>query len=393
MFKLLFSIFIIFSINVYSQKFTELTDENFESFAKTKEALFLVFTTNCDMGKNFVDTLEKSVKDIKGVEFAYMYYNNANEILGKFPSGDLGSIYFVNYGEPKEIGKPWGSNEIKKWIYETLTKHKIKTTIEKPEETRVSPEIIKGDADLEKGLIAFYQFEGNKKDTAKLNEDIVFNKDSISIKENTMEGTGKYTYDSGAYIPLSKDIFNKSFSLAFNFKITKSEEGRGENHNILFCLRDRTVEFSIRDKKLEISFNFYPLYGDWFFKLDEININFDEWNNLIISLNEKNDKLFITLNGERLKDIYFDKTMQKQFAEFMKQKSFKSGEYSWSISENINFFNYGYGGVFSGNIDDFMIYDKVLNNKETEEIFNKYSKNSKTKKIQKEIDIKPMENK
>ena len=354
----------------------ELTDETFMEYAKDKPALFLILTTRCELGEIRVESIGSKLSCFDIAVCAFMYSDRAQGISSGFPSSTT-HIYFVSYGKYWE-GHEGNEcdNDILRWANQIIKKYNLPGADDDYEtEERGTAKIIEGPVRLSDGLRAWYEFDGNGKDSTGNYKDLKTNESCASLKDGTLCMNGEYRGNSTKAEILVDDMkFDGDYTMALNFYNNKNKSIWGSDYNLLFTYRSQSVTVAVTSHKLIIWFYLLPFAGSYYYCLEDTDIAYNVWNHLIISMDSAAKRIYIYLNGERLNDIILADYISSAVKGYMSGDIIDYPGTDVPLGREISFI--GNGGNANGYLDDFMIWDRVLNNDEAEELYAAKKKNN-----------------
>ncbi|MDX1958896.1 MAG: ankyrin repeat domain-containing protein [Leptospiraceae bacterium] len=383
--KLIFTILFLFSTNsIFS--IDKITKQNLLSNSQN-QPLLIITALGCGPGLGYVNSVNSYLEDLEGVKVGWADINEAYSFLSYSKSIEMGDIVLVSNG--KVIDSSTGTdpdksiiagNLARKWVNSALKKNNIKFKMGEVEPDFLEPIADSSTPNLDNGIMAHFELSSNFNN--KVNENRI---GFESGKKNRFinqayYSDGTYGYDKNHKMDNLGDVnFSEkpkdSYSVAINIK----PETRTDNRNqILFTVGYRMIVFYRNPKSGTLfvesssscencSKTKESLWLQGKYSYNDVKIDFDKWNNFVVSVDFKNNRAAILHNGKRLKDI----NLGKDFFRVFNQKS--SYDYFRRTAMSLDMF--GSGSVFKGYVRDMILYNRLLTGKELVALEQKYSLN------------------
>lgn len=182
-----------------------------------------------------------------------------------------------------------------------------------------------------------------------------------------MDGIYGYTYDQGTI----SDVKNRGEGFSF-FLNVKPEKRKDDKKQLLFSGGYRNLDF-YRDSKtgqliVETGASCKDCgkngKGKWIqgdYRYPDVKIELDKWHNFAVSMDTKNSRVSILVNGKRLKDI----NLGKDYTEVYKNQI-------WYKNQILALDMAGNGSLLTGYVRDMTAYDRAVTGKELFELQKKY---------------------
>lgn len=366
---------VIFSVDLKADVKSITTKSQFKRLA-SQGPMLLFLSLSCSMGSSAVKEFNENFKDFSGVTLASTNINSLYNILNTQLKTGLGAILVIVNGNVVASTAQTsllGLNNKRKWIAKKLRENGANFRYQELDFGRANPLNDSSSVNLNNGLIALYRFNGNTNDESGNNNRFQLSSKS-RITNNVLTSDG-YVYD-GVHSPtawIPKLHSKKPYTISVNFKQRKIEKSKYYNWSIIYEVKYRYFTVAVYKGKLTIYFetcwkenNKYTTYGE-FYILDDTNLPYNQWHNLILGFNPDNRRIAVMVNGKRLKDVVFSSKIYKYFKE---KNLFCTRE------RGINFHRGGAPGGFYGQADNLVVYNRLLNSSEMAALYNRYGNNT-----------------
>ena len=370
-------------------RYVKITAANYKRISRQKPVL-VKLNLSCSMGSYATMMFRQALSDLRGVDISSYNVNKAYP-LASGKSYDLGTILLIKNGkaiasshEDSEVFyMPKGYNNIRRWVYNALKREGIRFQMSKPGKDFLNPQKdFGGSVDLKKGLIAHYDFQ-TAKDLTGISKDFNIG-GKVRIAGGLYQSNGKYIDNNGGFL-VTKDIlpFNDGLTIALKFRLNSSDKPRRS----LFTIGSRKFDVAMFENRLTISpqVSYYTKprprtmkdmeFSNDFYVYPGVHLENKRWYHIIFSTDIRSGRLYTMLDGKRLKDIQLSRRLIK----FWKKRN--------NNRIAFQFHNWGYGGVFNGQADDLVVYNRAMNSKELSALYRKF--NSSKKKVKKKKYLVP----
>lgn len=373
------SLLILLSFPISAAEVT-LTIQNMPELTSKKPVLAYT-SLNCDLGRSAADSFREAFSDLRGMDISIVDTNkDAYKIFGGFYNYGLGTMVLLKDGKVLESSDSYiekkegyyepalvGNNQKRVWLSQMIEKHKLNASLNASPVDRAEPYLFDTTLDLTKGAIGFFNFKNGLKDTGTPNgKSFQIRGTDFRLLDDAIFGTGKYKSNSNASFSsqwTNPAGIRSGVTIFMDFNL--NSEGKTACMDAIFSTLDRQISFGTYRGKLFISLQVWNGNKNWgdVYYLTETNIKLNEWNNLGFSLDPKNKRAYVQLNGVRLKDL----VLTDPYITSLNQQ--KGSPYF-----NFELVHFGCGSVLSGFADRIAIYERVLGAKEMKAFFEERSR-------------------
>ncbi|HMZ57197.1 MAG TPA: ankyrin repeat domain-containing protein [Leptospiraceae bacterium] len=375
-FLLLFLNFLFLSSTYAAEKITKAN-----LLSASASPLLIITSLGCDMGQGYVMAHESNLDDLKGVKIGWADINDIyqNRLFESAGSVEIGDILLVKDGKILDTSKDADAedsiiagNIAKKWVYNALKKNKIQFTMKEPEPDFLEPIRDSSPPDITKGLVAHFPLTSDMKNA--VDGKVRFtpgSKNKIVNQAYYMDGIYGYTYDQGT-ISFASDAPEDGYSFSLN---VKPEDRKDERQQLLFSGGYRNLDFYRNRKNGQLEVHASSFCKDcgknkkerWIqatYKFSDVNIELNKWHNFTVSMDFKNSRASVLVNGKRLKDI----NLGADYTDVYKKRIYYRNQVlALDMAGN--------GSLLKGYVRDMVAYDRSLSGKELLEVQKKYAVN------------------
>lgn len=363
----------------------EMTPGNVQSLSR--KPVIVVTSLGCDAGQMYVNSVKDALSDLKGVDIIWTDVNNLSKVFQDPPVSQIPPILLVKGGVVLDTSAEYhslmgranlGSNLVRKWAYDAMTKQGIPFSMDKPPEIFLDIVPDNSPANLPEQPAAYYPLKTDLKEAGGGTDFKIGIKNFPPNGAYYMSGEFGYTMN-GKYVGKmyneGKAFFRQNSpnplltgaSMSVNIKPEKS----AKVESTLFGLGDRRITYFVQNStgKLAVWIEAYcdkcgPRGGrasiDDAYIFPDVTVEFGKWYTFVVSLDIQNQRLKTLMNGRRLKDM----NLSKQFLEI----NAKSAPDIYAMSLTYD----GTGTPFKGFAKDVAIYDRTLNHNEMLAVAAKY---------------------
>ncbi len=323
------------------------------------------------MGSHASKQFYKNFKSMQGVSLAIVDINNSYNIFSNPYKQSLGTVLIawknkIIASSSQDNEQLFGYNQKYVWAVKKLQQLGIQIQSQQLNSGRIHADTSSGPVQLTKGLIAKFLFTGNIKDSSGHNTEFQLNsKSKLQYGKLLIDGSSYGTIRRSRTLTNSMGKTTKPFTVSLNFKQRK---GEFLNKNVLFEIRNRFITVFNHNGKLTINVSEYGrLPGesdsksyDEFYALEETNISYNQWHNIIFVWKPQQRRISIMIDGQRFKDVLISSKLKYFFSR---------------INNDVSGVTFGRGGApygFYGAVDNLIIYNRALNHAEMKALYNKY---------------------
>lgn len=374
-FLLLFLNFLFLSSVSAAEKITKAN-----LLSASASPILIITSLGCDMGQGYVMSHESTLEDLQGVKIGWADINDIyqNRLFESAGSVEIGDILLVKNGKILDTSKDAdpdkgiiAGNTARRWVYDALKKNKIQFTMTEPEPDFLEPIKDNAPADITNGLIGYFPLTSDMKNASSGKATFKPGaKNKIVNQAYYMDGIYGYSYDQGTI----NDSKNRGDGFSF-FLNVKPEARKDDRKQLLFSGGYRSIDF-YRDIKtgqliVETSASCPDcgkngknkwVQGDY--KFPDIKIELNKWHNFAVSMDTKNGRASILVNGKRLKDINLGKSYIEVYSKG-----------PWYRNQILALDMAGNGSLLTGYARDMAAFDRAVSGKELFELQKKYAIN------------------
>lgn len=363
----------------------EMTPGNVQSLSR--KPVIVVTSLSCDAGQMYVNSVRDALSDLKGVDVVWIDFNNLSKVFQDPPVSQIPPILLVKAGVVLDSSAEYhnlmnrvnlGSNLVRKWAYDAMTKQGLSFNMDKPTEIFLDVIADNSPANLPEQPTVYYPLKTDLKETGGAPDFMIGIKNSPPNGAYYMSGEYGYTMNGkyvGKMFNEGKGFFRQGTpdplisgaGMSINIKPEKSKKVE----STLFGLGNRRITYFVQNNTGKLAVwieaqceNCGPRGGragiDDAYIFPDVTVEFGKWYTFVVSLDIQNQRLMTLMNGRRLKDM----SLSKQFLEINP----KTAPYGYAMSLTYD----GTGTPFKGFAKDVAIYARTLNHNEMLAVAAKY---------------------